>query len=344
MKHQVSWIPFILLLVSIVTCSPNKAHDDTVIRENYGVTFHKKGLLDNSHSVWHQTFIISLSKDQVPMPVLYCSNLPYIDHQEHYVQQLCPAIQAYNDRHYRLLKDIHTSQYNIEHMLGNLSSRSKRAPFEFLGRIAKSLFGVSTEQDTKILQSHIEQIGKLSQTNFDQITTFADNLQSFIIKSDKSTKLLERAIKLNHQTINVTQQLISQQMDSAIHDIVNMINILHTYGSQYVDILVDIRSMLQQQEQAIQSLLQGYLPYLFVPPDELVQTLQEIAETLPTYGSFKISHSEIGYYYHLNDITYQQVDNKLYIKIKIPLKTTTTSFTLYRINSVPIPLAPDRQE
>ena len=81
-----------------------------------------------------------------------------------------------------------------------------------------------------------------------------------------------------------------------------------------------------------------------MPPDELTQTLKYIAEILPTYGSFRISHTEIGYYYHLNDVTYHRVNNKLFLKIKIPLTTTTTSFTLYRINTVPIPIGPDRQE
>lgn len=102
---------------------------------------------------------------------------------------------------------------------------------------------------------------------------------------------------------------------------------------------MDIRSALQHQEQSIQTLLQGCLPYQFVSPDELTHTLQEIADIFPAY---EIGYTEIGYYYHLNDVTYHRVNNKLFLKIKIPL--TTTTFTLYRINNVPIPIGPDRKE
>ena len=142
----------------------------------------------------------------------------------------------------------------------------------------------------------------------------------------------------------MTETLVSKKINEALNEVLNWINILHTYGSQYVDILVDIRTNLYQEEQALQVLLQGYLPYLLVPPHELTHTLQDISDILPTLGSFQISHREIGYYYHLNDVTYQRVDDNFYVKIKIPLTTTTTLFTLYRMNAVPIPLGADRKE
>ena len=119
----------------------------------------------------------------------------------------------------------------------------------------------------------------------------------------------------------------------------NWINILHTYGAHYVNLLFDMRAHFYQEEQAIQTLLEGYLP-----PEELTNTLQGIADLLLKSGGFKICHEDIGYYYHLNDITYQRIDNKPFIKIKIPLTATTTLFQLYRINTVPIPLAADRHE
>ena len=150
MEHQVPGI-ILISFVSIVTCTSHKAHNDTVIRENYGVSFQKNGILDNSHSVWHQTFVIPMATDDIPMPDLYCSALHQTTNPGLQIQELCPTIQAYNDRHFRLLKDIHSSQHNINQLLGDVPLRSKRAPFGFLGRFAKSLFGVSTEQDTNIL-------------------------------------------------------------------------------------------------------------------------------------------------------------------------------------------------
>ena len=188
----------------------------------------------------------------------------------------------------------------------------KRALLGFVGRFPKSLFGVSTEQDTNILLKHIEQVQQLTAVDHDQLGLLTENLQSYIIKSDKTAQLLQKAIQLNHQAFNLTETLVSKKINEALNEVLNWINILHTYGSQYVDILVD--------------------------------TLQDISDILPTLGSFQISHREIGYYYHLNDVTYQRVDDNLYVKIKIPLTTTTTLFTLYRMNAVPIPLGADRKE
>ena len=119
---------------------------------------------------------------------------------------------------------------------------------------------------------------------------------------------------------------------------------MHIYGSQYVTPLIDIRFHLHQTEDAIQTLLQGYLPYYFVPPRELQEVLQGITKEVGKLGPFHLTHKDVAFYYHLQDIVYKLVDNKLFIKIRIPLAASTTAFTLYRIHSVPIPLSAKQEE
>ena len=72
--------------------------------------------------------------------------------------------------------------------------------------------------------------------------------------------------------------------------------------------------------------------------------MQEIAEELSRFGPFKLTHTEIGYYYHLQDLTYKLDKNQLFIKLRIPLTATTTVFSRYRIHSVPIPLGADHSD
>ena len=110
----------------------------------------------------------------------------------------------------------------------------------------------------------MNQIQQLTHVNEDQLEVLSGNLQMYILKSDKRAELLSKAIELNHKALNISNILITQKLKLAVSDIMNWINILHTYGVQYVDLLVDMRARLYQEEHAIQTLLQGYLPYLFV--------------------------------------------------------------------------------
>ena len=90
-----------------------------------------------------------------------------------------------------------------------------------------------------------------------------------------------------------------------------------------MDTLVDIRDHLLQ---------------------EVGQTLQTISNSLLKLGPFRLSHTEVGCYFHINHLTYQHVGDQLFIKMRIPLTATTTLFTVYQIHAVPIPLAANKQD
>ena len=76
-----------------------------------------------------------------------------------------------------------------------------------------------------------------------------------------------------------------------------------------------------------------------MPPAELATVLDNIKHDLYQYGSFQLAHEDIVNYYSLQDITYVRKNGYLYITVKIPLSSTNTIFTVYRIHSVPITLS-----
>ena len=107
---------------------------DVVIHENYGVTFHKQGILDNAHNIWHQTFVIQLNNDVIPEQPLKCEG-ERLHHRNQSIEigkYLCPALHDYNQHHLRLATDIKTSQSNINKLLSNLEPRPKRAVLRFV--------------------------------------------------------------------------------------------------------------------------------------------------------------------------------------------------------------------
>ena len=227
----------------------------TVIRENYGVTFHKQGILDNAHSVWHQTFVVPLNYSTVPKLDLYCDHLDAVPNNRTLtLQDFFPSLKVYNQRHQRLLKEIRESEQNIYQLLTKQEQhRKRRAILGFVGRFAKSLFGVSTEEDTSILAKQINHIQSLTAKNYDHLISVSDALQSYILKADKREQLLQTAATLNQEAIQLTRTLVNKTIISSKIEIANWINLIHTYGTQYVDTLVDIRSHFHQTEAAVQT-------------------------------------------------------------------------------------------
>ena len=137
---DVTYITIWLLALSCGKCSSlyKMSEDATVVRENYGVTFHKQGILDNAHSVWHQTFIIPLEATKLSDVHLYCvKNGPDVGNSSISLQIFCPALSTYNERHRQLRHDIQSAEENIYRMLQeNNPLRARRAILGFVGRFA----------------------------------------------------------------------------------------------------------------------------------------------------------------------------------------------------------------
>ena len=341
-----SAILVLLLCFCYGKCRAREDYGDmTIVRENYGVTFHKQGILDNAHSVWHQTFVVSLEEGPLPKSDLYCGNFPSrLPNDTLTTQHFCPTIRSYINQHDRLRKDVHDVEKNIKEMLQHVSqTRSRRALLGFVGRFAKSLFGVSTERDTKILAKQIEQINRNNADNNKDVLAVTQAFQSYIIKADKKFELLNQAVKLTSDATNLAANLWNRAIKDEF-SFTRLTNILHIYGAQYTGLLLDVKTHLLHTEQAIQTLLQGYLPYYFVPPQDLRYALDTIGYELSKTGPFKLTHTETGFYYHLQDIVYKLDNYKLFIKVRMPVTTTTTAFTLYRVNSIPIPVAADKED
>ena len=147
------------------------------LSENYRVTFHKQGILDNAHSVWHQTFIIPLEVTKLSDVHLYCvKNGPDVGNSSISLQIFCPTINAYNECHHQLRHDIQSAEENIYRMLQeNNPLTARRAILGFVGRFAKSLFGVSTEEDTSILAKQIQTLQNLASENQEDFSMISNH-------------------------------------------------------------------------------------------------------------------------------------------------------------------------
>ena len=274
-----------LFLIVITTHLGEILDTSTVVRENYGVVFAPKSILDNTHSVWHHTFAFELpdieqpcSKDEFDDGALSAS----AERRGFFIQQdFCPAFNTDNERNSRIKEDIESPQRQLNLLMSpNDNFRNKRGLFDIVGKVSKSLFGTATTEDAQILANHIKQIEKkeaISQSYFEVIQ---DNLQSFMIKSTARADLLDRTIKMNMEYINETRIRTRAQTEELSIQLKQWINILHVYGTQYADTLSDIRFNLNEELHALQTLLEGFLPVYFAPPAKLASVLDNIKHDL----------------------------------------------------------------
>ena len=86
--------------------------------------------------------------------------------------------------------------------------------------------------------------------------------------------------------------------------------------------------------QAIQTLLEGYLPIYYVPPHKLKIFLNKFhSKLMKGYPIFRIAQTCVIYYYTVPNVIYARTRNQLCIKIKIPITTTDTLIHFYHITA-----------
>ena len=313
----------------------------TVVRHQYGVVFSPQSVLDNSVSVWHHTFAYRLDAQRVPLPALLCEQaqgklLEYVTREGDIKNDFCPALETYNKRIKRLVEEIQQLQRNIDYVLPKYKPKhSGRGLIDAVGIASKFLFGLSTEKDANIMKLQIQRLRRDLQTS---IQTVADEFQSFHKQVSERENLLENGIRLNREYFQLALRWVQRNATMRAMYNRNWINALHIYGAQYSDTLSDIRLAMVRELQGIQTLLEGYLPVNLVPPHELRNVLRRIRHTVKERGQFVFAHTDIAAYYHLQDITYIRERDFLYITLKIPISSTTTVYTVYRIHSIPIML------
>ena len=116
--------------------------------------------------------------------------------------------------------------------------------------------------------------------------------------------------------------------------------VLHVYHTEYNDRL---RSLVQESYErlhAIHTLLQGYSPIHLVPPETLRPILTLARRMLQTqFPNFVLTHSEVATYYQVPITLYSHSRKYLYITLRLPVTTSDSLYKLYKLSTLPVPLA-----
>lgn len=345
----------ILVLLLWLTCGLPVvlAKDTTVLRPNYGAAFHRLGGADSGVSFWGNTFAIpwiTINRPESHIPE--CTEQykdacnPLREMALHLTQQRNNAID-HIEQEMATIKSLiparmrrsNSNEFGPREKRDMGKSRSKR--FNLIGWVASSLFGLATEDETRAISDHVDQIEDAEKLSSEQITHVSGQLSSFINATNDRFANAVAASDNNHKLIKQLEDGIRdlQRADANINDIWKLIIIGIRGLASYTDTVQNLQAESSKWVGGAQTLLEGYLPRVFVTPNMLKTVLQNVAIYLQShFPAFSLSHSDPGYYYQVRNIRFTQTDRFLYISINIPLKSLTSYFDLYSVILMPVPL------
>ena len=260
-----------------------------------------------------------------------CDTAPLLD-------LICPTIRELQQRHNRIFKKILQlkEEYNLI-LPDTKSPRRARGLFNIVGEISKSLFGTATTKDQDVLTTHIEDITDRTSNVNERLTSLEDSLGSYLVQQTTHDELIERAMTINEQYINLTAIQLQRETRQVELRVAEAINFVHLTNLHYTTTLNDIYLEIKSKVDAVHDLLRGYLPKELVSVKEMKDTITHVASEVSKKNS-KLTHVNHAYYYHVDDIDYKREGNLLFIKVKLPISQIEALFRVYHAQSIALPI------
>jgi hypothetical protein len=91
--------------------------------------------------------------------------------------------------------------------------------------------------------------------------------------------------------------------------------------------------------QAIQLLLTGKISPKFIKPETITQLYADINKNLQkNYPSFFLTNEDLSAFYNIPFFLFYAIDDHLYIQVKLPLSSYQSTFSVYKVQSVALPI------
>ena len=217
------------------------------------------------------------------------------------------------------------------------NSRSKRAPFSFVGDLANSLFDVATVSDVKKLKQHVDKLYSMQLSMMAGAIATTGKLSSFMKTANERMNNLMATIATAHSTIlNITKTIDRQDLRN--YDIQRSVLSLVPVLLMKLQQVVRLERTLDTFLLGVHALLQRKLSPILIDHDTLTRALQTVHDTLKTnHPDFEIVHKQTRYYYHSANVLYAGQPEQILVMIEIPIASTNTKFNLYHILTFPVP-------
>lgn len=317
-----------------------------IVRPNVGVVFVQESDISITPTFWHHTIAIPLNFSAwLPNDTLACS--PATSH-------LCTTIatlqQLYSSATTRLqdkLIGIHDDIIDLGHSTRS-NPRTKRGWFDAIGHGAKTLFGLATNDDLKVLTKHIVQLHALISDNNGNRISDIRQLHSFQVHAlTRMDHLADHLATVDEALVNMSASFIKSQgyikkyigyrnLD-LINDTLQLTNWLSHYNVRLVSML-ETQNVYQDLLHDVPHLMQGKLTPNVIHPGQLLAMLSAVDDNLQSINSTYHVACDTTYFYQQVGTSVATIHNEvLFIKLNIPITSTTSTFQVFAVDVLPVP-------
>lgn len=364
----------------------------SISRPNYGVEFIREGTIINGQSEYKHTFAIKIPKfPPANYSLLNCADVHELNKEqclmlneeikntetkvnkirkknEEEIEQaiiLVPETtfpqwlknKRRRKRDQSLGSDFCQKVSNGDVNLDDQSDWEGLLNFNPLGSIVSSLSGSTTNEDKKVLASHMCQLSDQVQFESDEIVNANKRLTSI------SQIINER---INNVKMGIEQEQeqfleFSSKIVSAIKDIAEDVNKINEitkksetfimYTIALINKLFQIQLLENKQSEwcrdfvfAILDLSRGQLSPFFVPErtiknllDHVIQQIEDLSAN-PDDPTFRLTHKNPAFYYQIQSIVYTRSNDYIYIMVTVPIYASGGLLAVYRLDVTPVPL------
>lgn len=299
------------------------------VKNNVGIYFESHGNLHFFNDYWN--IVTTLNITEFSDEILYLKD--NIREIESYVYDKTFNIELTQSiviTLKTLLNEIEQHEFVLEHIIER--PREKRSPLDFVGHVAKFLFGTLDNEDA---QFYTEQLSNLKET-----TINSANLIS------KQTTILKSSMEMLNHTVYITKEnfeKISETFDSLRNTVSNIteytsiqLRVTDSLNELITLAMLHAKKIEYQQDKLLNILLyaeQGKLhPYL-ISPKQLQQQISQISQVIPR-NLFLTSRLH-SFYQISNFNAILTKNNILVFQIKVPL-LKINNYKVYKLIPIPI--------
>ena len=330
----------------------------TIVKPNVGVIFNQRQDIKVPTFYWHHTIGIPVNFPVKPdnEPQSLCRNAN---------NTLCSAVLdmqlLYDGIQTRIYDHLNLSLSEIYHMMTSPDTvRDKRGLIDIIGKGAKSLFGLATEEDIKILQHHVVKLHSLMKDKDNAQRNDIKSLHSIQIQSSKRMDNLANHLQnVDDVILNMSGQfqILNKFIESQLHghiprrlrqhehlfdDIAHVLQ-WNAHISMKLTSLLETYNILQSMTHDIPHLLNGKLTPNLVLPSSITTILNDIDSSLRNFSTpFKIDCDANYFYQYENTVLTTMHNDTIFIKLRIPITVNTFDFKLFKIDIVPVPADADQ--
>jgi len=236
------------------------------------------------------------------------------------------VLEALSDTVSKLFDHIHVSFTD--------NDRNRRAPLDFIGTLAKNLFGTATESDIDRQNQIILELQKSTAGALDTLAVHTDKLASFMALSNDRLAQFDKMLAAQQTEINIVIDQFKRQFMGSQTNEMMLANALN----RVVDFSLNLQH-LNSFEWALTLAASGILTPELLPAEAIQQainSLQGIINRLHTPG-YLIRTRPVDFY-QSNDFYLGLDDPFLHVTIRFPFSPMKVPLTLYQITALPTPL------